>query len=108
MYKNKDLRVKTFTHVMTTTFDSDPPNMPTGKRSRIGDCIMLFDSQELATKLQPYPEDHRFHINPGFTLTLKGGIRSDNYVPNFFSAAVTSSVIQSAKAAGYDPAQGIR
>ena len=64
---------------------------------------MLFDSQELADKLRPYPEDHRFHINPGFTLTLKGGIRSDNYVPNYFSAAMTTTVIQSAKAAGYTP-----
>ena len=91
MYKNKELRVTKFTHVTTTVFESDPPNKPAGKRSRIGDCIMLFDSQELAEKLRPFPEDHRFQINPGFSLTLKGGIRSDSQIPNYFSCLLYTS-----------------
>ena len=107
MYKNKELRTTEFQHVTTTTFESDPPNKPPGKRSRIGDIIMLFDSKELAEKLRPYPEDHKFPLNRNFTVTLKGGIRSDNQVPNFFSSTMTTNILQSAKAAGYKPTDNV-
>jgi hypothetical protein len=48
-----------------TRFESDPPNKPEGRRSRIGDRIALLDGQELMNKLKDFDENHRFPISPG-------------------------------------------
>lgn len=58
----------------TSTFTDDPPGRLPGQRSRIGDMIVLMDGEELSVKLRPYPEDHRFAISAGFSVTIRGGL----------------------------------
>ena len=74
--------------------------MPVGRRSRVGDAIMLFDSPALAENLKKYDEDHRFQINSGFTVTIRGGDRDTN---GSLTQAITTSILNSAAAAGYNP-----
>ena len=83
---------------------SDPPEKDPAKRSRIGDRIMLFDSPTLAEKLRPFPEDKKFYLNHGFSVTLKGGHRGDS-ATDIFDHSVTSSVIKSAAAEAMTNAQ---
>ena len=61
-----------------STFLTDPPNHPPGKRSRIGDSILLLDGEELNERIAQFPEDFKFFINDGFSVTLRGGIRGED------------------------------
>ena len=90
IFKYPALKCK-FRIVTTSTFTSDVPNKPPGQRSRIGDMIVLLDGDELAAKIRPFPEDHRFVLSRGFSVTLKGGIRGEDHAPQFersFSSAL--------------------
>ena len=104
MFKNPELYTKDIKLLSRATFTSDPPNKDPAKRSRIGDRIFLFDSPSLAEKLRPYPEDKKFFLNHGFSVTLKGGHRGDPE-DDIFSHSVTSIVIQSAAAEAMANAQ---
>ena len=66
--------------------------------------IILYDSPTLADKLKPYPEDYRFYLNKGFSISLRGGARGDT-PDQGVSAALASTVMQSAAAGGYNPTQ---
>ena len=77
-------------------FETNAPGYQLGQRSRVGDAILLFDSPELAKKLQPYDEEHRFTVSKGFNVTLKGGARGEGH--QVFSAEMTSTVIGNAAA----------
>ena len=79
--------------------------MPPGKRSRINDVIMLFDSPTLAAKLKDYSEEHKFYLNTNFSITIKGGERGPN---GSMASAITTSVLNSANASGYNPTVGYR
>ena len=46
--------------VHKSTFTDNPPNQPPGKRSRIGDVIILLDGLELNDRLKNFPEDFKF------------------------------------------------
>ena len=104
MFKYPALYTKEITLLSRATFTSDPPDMEPGKRSRIGDRILLFDSPALAEKLKPYAEDHKFYLNKGFSITIKGGHRGNSIV-DVFSHAATSSIIKSAAAEAMANAQ---
>ena len=95
MFKYPELYTKDITILSRATFTSDPPDKDPAKRSRIGDRIFLFDSPSLAEKLRPFPEDKKFYLNRGFSVTIKGGHRG-NSVTDLFSHAVTSTIIKSA------------
>ena len=70
--------------------------MPEGKRSRVGDRILLFDSPMLTAKLRPYDEDKQFFLNKGFSVTLKGGARGNSYADNIAPTALTKLIKSSA------------
>ena len=95
-YKNPSLHTPTIKFLCKSTFESDHPDKPPGRRSRIGDAIFLFDSPELAEKLKDYDEDYRFAISNSANVTIKGGKRGNDGVS--FAAALTSSVIGGASA----------
>ena len=95
MFKYPELYTKDITILSRATFTSDPPDKDPAKRSRIGDRIFLFDSPSLAEKLRPFPEDKKFFLNRGFSVTIKGGHRG-NSVTDLFSHTVTSTIIKSA------------
>ena len=95
MFKCRELYTKDIVLLSRSTFKTDHPDKPPEARSRIGDRIFLFDSPTLAEKLRPYPEDKKFLLNRGFSVTIKGGHRGNDVI-DIFSHAVTSSVIKSA------------
>ena len=64
--------------VHKSVFTDDPPNRPAGKRSRIGDTIVLLDGPELQARLKDFPEEFKFYVNDGFSVTLRGGVRGDD------------------------------
>ena len=90
-YKTPSLHTPTIKFLCKSTFESDHPDKPPGKRSRIGDAIFLFDSPDLDDKLKDYDEDHRFPISNSANVTVKGGRRGNEGVS--FAAGLTSSVI---------------
>ena len=101
-YKNPTLRTRKVTFLCKTVFESDPPNHPKGRRSRIGDAIFLFDSPELAEKLRPFKEDQQFYFNGGFSVTLKGGDRdgsNSNFAHATMSTVISSSAAEAMRAA---------
>ena len=95
MFKYRDLHTKDIVLLSRATFKTDHPDKKPEARSRIGDHILLFDSPSLAEKLRKYPEDKKFLLNRGFSVTIKGGHRG-NSITDTFAHAVTSSVIKSA------------
>ena len=76
-YKYPALRCK-MRIIHRSKFLTDPPNHPPGRRSRIGDVILLLDGDELNERLANFPEDFKFYINDGFSVTLRGGIRGED------------------------------
>ena len=96
-YKYPNLYTKEIRLISKSTFTSDPPGHPTGRRSRIGDGILLFDSPALADKLQHYDEDFRFQLSKSFSLTLKGGQRGQQS-QTLIAPSVTAAVYASAQA----------
>ena len=95
MFKYKELYTKDIVLLSRSTFTTDHPDKKPESRSRIGDRILLFDSPTLAEKLRPYPEDKKFMLNRGFSVTIKGGHRG-NSITDVFAHAVTSNIIKSA------------
>lgn len=91
LYKTRDLYTTNITLLSKHRFNSNPPGYQIGQRSRIGDCIFLFDSPELAGKLKWYDEDHRISISKGFNVTLKGGARDEGH--QAFSSDMTSKLM---------------
>ena len=94
-YKYPNLLTKEIRLISKSTFTSDPPGHPAGRRSRIGDGILLFDSPTLIDKLRPYDEDFRFQLSRSFNITLKGGQRGNNSAP-VFAPSIAASVYASA------------
>ena len=90
-YKYPDLK-SGLEIISEATFTDNHPDWTPDKRSRIGDKIYLLDSPELAKKLQKYPEDFKFHLSEGFSVTLRGGIRGDD-VTNQFTNSFASKVL---------------
>ena len=95
-YKQRDLYTRNVKLLSKHRFETNAPGYQLGQRSRVGDAILLFDSPELAKKLQPYDEEHRFTVSKGFNVTLKGGARGEGH--QVFSAEMTSTVIGNAAA----------
>ena len=89
--------------VHASTFTDNPPNHPPGKRSRIGDTIVLLDGQALYDSLRDFPEDFKFFVNDGFSVTLRGGPRgSDTGVQlssQFRQSVIVSSAAEALKVA---------
>ena len=104
MFKYPELYTKEIVLLSRATFTSDPPDADPERRSRIGDRILLFDSPSLAEKLRPFPEDKKFFLNRGFSVTLKRGHRGDSET-DIFAHSVTSSVIKSAAEEAMNNAQ---
>ena len=93
-YKYPNLTTKEIRLISKATFTTDPPNHPPGRRSRVGDGILLFDSPALLEKLRPYEEDYRFQLTKSFNITLKGGQRGETSTTSFapsVAAAVHAS-----------------
>ena len=90
-----------------STFLSDPPNHPPGKRSRIGDAILLLDGEELNERLANFHEEFKFFIYDGFSVTLKGGFRGEDTGVRL-SQQFRSSVIIGAAAEATKVASGSR
>ena len=104
MFKYPELYTKDITILSRATITSNPPDMDPSKRSRIGDRILLLDSPSLAEKLRPFPEDKKFFLNRGFSVTIKGGHRG-NSVTDTFAHSVTSIIIKSAAGEAMSNAQ---
>ena len=104
MFKYPELYTKDITILSRATFTSDPPDMDPTKRSRIGDRILLFDSPSLAEKLRPFPEDKKFYLNRGFSVTIKGGHRG-NAATDTFAHSVMSTIMKSAAGEAMSNAQ---
>ena len=75
-----------------TTFTKDHPDKPPHKRSRIGDTILLLDGPDLYEVLKKEPEDKKYFLNDGFSVTLRGGIRSTGPTA-LFASSFASQVI---------------
>ena len=101
-YKYPALRCK-MRAVHKTVFTSDPPNHPPGKRSRVGDAIILLDGPDLLERVQQFPADFKFYLNDGFSITLQGGVRGDDsgvqLSAHFRQSVIMGSVAETAKAA---------
>ena len=90
-YKYPDLK-SPLDIISESTFTDNHPDWTPNRRSRIGDKIYLLDSPELAKKLERYPEDFKFHLSEGFSVTLRGGIRG-TAVSNQFTSSFASKVL---------------
>ena len=89
--KYRHLNVK-FLILTRTTFTKDHPDKPPHKRSRIGDTILLLDGPDLYEVLKSEPEDRKYFLNDGFSVTLRGGIRSTGPTA-LFASSFASQVI---------------
>ena len=89
--KYRHLNVR-FLILTRTTFTRDHPDKPPHKRSRIGDTILLLDGPALYEVLKNEPEDRKYFLNDGFSVTLKGGIRSTGPTA-LFASSFASQVI---------------
>lgn len=78
-YKHRDIYTRNVTLLSKHRFESNLPGFQIGQRSRIGDAIFLFDSPELAGKLEKYNEVFRFTFFRGFNITLKGGVTGEGH-----------------------------
>ena len=96
-YPNMKCKLRVLT---TSTFTDDPPNKLPGQRSRIGDKIVLMDGDELSAKLKPYPEDFRFAISAGFSVTIRGGLRGNETGPTFERSFAQAVIVSAANEAG--------
>ena len=93
-YKYPDLR-SAIEIISEATFTDNHPDWTPDRRSRIGDKIYLLDSPELAKKLQKYPEDFRFHLSEGFSVTLRGGLRGDEVTSSFTNSFASKVLMNS-------------
>ena len=75
-----------------TTFTKDHPDKLPHKRSRIGDRILLLDGPALYEVLKTEPEDKKYFLNDGFSVTLRGGVRSTGPT-SLFASSFASQVI---------------
>ena len=82
--------------VHKSTFTDNPPNQQPGKRSRIGDVIVLLDGPELNDRLKAFPEEFKFFVNDGFSVTLRGGARGDDAGIQLASQFRQSVIVSSA------------
>ena len=89
--KYRHLNVR-FLILTRTTFTKDHPDKPPHKRSRIGDRILLLDGPALYEVLKTEPEDKKYFLNDGFSVTLRGGIRSTGPT-SLFASSFASQVI---------------
>ena len=89
--KYRHLNVR-FLILTRTTFTRDHPDKPPHKRSRIGDRILLLDGPALYEVLKTEPEDKKYFLNDGFSVTLRGGIRSTGPT-SLFASSFASQVI---------------
>ena len=94
-YKYPNLVTKEIKIISKSTFTSDPPNHPVGKRSRVGDGILLFDSPSLLEKLRPYDDDFLFQLSRNLNITLKGVQRGDSDNYTVIAPSVAASVFAS-------------
>ena len=85
--KYRHLNVR-FLILTRTTFTKDHPD----KRSRIGNRILLLDGPALYEVLKTEPEDKKYFLNDGFSVTLRGGIRSTGPT-SLFASSFASQVI---------------
>ena len=85
--------------VNCSTFTDDPPNFQPGKRSRIGDKIYLIDSPELADKLKNYPEEFKFYLSSGFSISIRGGIRGESQSTSFSNSFASKVMLNSSSEA---------
>ena len=77
------------------TFTDNLPDWTPNRRSRIGDKIYLLDSPDLARKLQKYPEEFKFHLSEGFSVTLRGGIRGEEITTQFANSFASKVMLTS-------------
>ena len=89
--KYRHLNVR-FLILTRTTFTKDHPDKPPHKRSRVGDRILLLDGPALYEVLKTEPEDKKYFLNDGFSVTLRGGIRSTGPT-SLFASSFASQVI---------------
>ena len=95
-FKYPELYTNQIVLISRATFDTDPPDKPEGKRSRVGDRILLFDSPTLTDKLRPFDENKQFFLNKGFSVTLKGGVRGNSIADKIAPSALTKLMRSSA------------
>ena len=82
--------------VHKSIFTDNAPNHPPGKRSRIGDMIVLLDGPDLNERLKDFSEDFKFFVNDGFSVTLRGGARGEDSGVQLASQFRQSVVMSSA------------
>ena len=85
--------------VSYVVFKDEAPSYQPGRRSRIGGRIYLIDSPQLADKLKNYPEDFKFFLSSGFSITLRGGSRGEASSTNFSNAFAKKVMLNSASEA---------
>lgn len=93
-YKYPDLR-SPIEIISEATFTENHSDWTPDRRSRIGEKIYLLDSPELAKKLEKYPEDFKFRLSEGFSVTLRGGVRGDEVTTQFASSFASKVLLNS-------------
>ena len=67
---------KKFNVLSASTYTSEGPGYKPGRRSRIGDMIVIVEgSKDFMEALRGFPEEFRFKVSPTWRLTIRGGIR---------------------------------
>ena len=67
---------KPYTIIQTSKFTTEGPGHIPGRRSRIGDLIVLIEgSKEFMRGLREFHEDHKFRLSGGLQIIIKGGVR---------------------------------
>ena len=57
---------------------------------------MLLDGPDLNDKLKAFPEDFKFFVNDGFSVTLRGGVRGEDQGVQLASQFRQSVIVSSA------------
>ena len=55
----------------------------------MGDAIYLFASPAMEEKLKTFPDDHRFAMSRGFSVTLKSGNRATSAIDPSLSGSIS-------------------
>ena len=75
---------KPYKVLKTSRFTTEGPGPVKGRRSRIGDTIVLLEgSKEFMEELATFPEEFRFFVSYSWKMTIRGGKRKgDAYTNN--------------------------
>ena len=75
LFDNYPQLISDYNHLYTMTFNADRDDLAPGRRSRIGDKIIVIGGAGIMSKIQAFPDNFVFHIMERWKITIKGGHR---------------------------------